>query len=143
MRFKIDHINMPEEFEKHQFLVKFKDGERSPVEMFRFDMLEGHWKVSRISNSFKKLDQHLDLTMPIGESDHSTENRKKECKMIVIDERSGSTFAIGIFDVAQFGSHDNPKTIEISLNEKLSGGSIVVSHFEQKLKGVGMLPPRK
>ena len=134
LRFKIEEICLAEIWTSHIFIVKLKEGEKELLELFRFGHEEGEWKITRIPPRMKKQDKCVDLTMSIGECDKSTTNRKKECKLFI--QTNGDTVGIAQWDVAQFGTGDDPKVVRIELKEKLKGSHFTFHHQEITRRGI-------
>ena len=75
-------------------------------------------------------------------SENSKANRKKECKFYVADQKTYEVEGVGTFDVAQFGTKDDPTEITVELEGKMKGGKIVINSYEGK-KTISALGPRR
>ena len=87
IQMKVKKIEMPENYSGRFFVVKFREVEKKQQEMFKFDDLTGEWQLSKVIYPFGVTgeDNLIDISTHIGVSEHSKENRKKECRFYIAD----------------------------------------------------------
>jgi hypothetical protein len=65
--------------------------------------------------------------MFIGESEQSPDfNRKHECEFIIRNTETLDILGLGRFDIAQFGSVQNPAEISIEFDDKIHEASMII-----------------